>query len=344
MAESKGCSCSSAACCFPASDEQGRKTTSRVTFQDLWGNFLARIGIGRNRHRVNPGLYRLGDPGREAPVLVTANYKMSFDHLRSRLPGRDAWILVLDTKGVNVWCAAGKGTFGTKELVSRLSVTGLEGVVEHRTLILPQLGAVGVAAHEVFGKTGFRVVYGPVRADDLPRFLDNGMKKDAEMRKVEFPAADRLILTSVELMRALGFYLPAMAALLAAAWLLRPALDRIATFEVVSLGGAVFIGTVLFPWALPILPFRPFSAKGAVLGAIWSAVMVLVFRLRPAEALGALLVLTPLVSFLSVNFTGSTTFTTLSGVKRELSVAIPAFIVSAGIGVALKVLAGLRLV
>jgi hypothetical protein len=269
---------------------------------------------------------------------------MSFDHLRSRLPGRDAWILVLDTKGVNVWCAAGKGTFGTKELVSRLSVTGLEGVVEHRTLILPQLGAVGVAAHEVFGKTGFRVVYGPVRADDLPRFLDNGMKKDAEMRKVEFPAADRLILTSVELMRALGFYLPAMAALLAAAWLLRPALDRIATFEVVSLGGAVFIGTVLFPWALPILPFRPFSAKGAVLGAIWSAVMVLVFRLRPAEALGALLVLTPLVSFLSVNFTGSTTFTTLSGVKRELSVAIPAFIVSAGIGVALKVLAGLRLV
>jgi len=37
------------------------------------------------------------------------------------MPGRNLWILILDTKGVNVWCAAGKGTFGTEELVFRIA-------------------------------------------------------------------------------------------------------------------------------------------------------------------------------------------------------------------------------
>jgi CO dehydrogenase/acetyl-CoA synthase gamma subunit (corrinoid Fe-S protein) len=71
--------------------------------------------------------------------------------------------LILDTKGINVWCAAGKGTFGTDELVSRISKTGLSKIILHRKLVLPQLGAPGVSAHEVTKQTGFSVVYGPVR-------------------------------------------------------------------------------------------------------------------------------------------------------------------------------------
>ena len=67
-------------------------------------------------YKVDPGLYALGAPDADSPVLVSANFKMSFDLLREALPGRNAWILVLDTDGINVWCAAGKGTFGTEEL------------------------------------------------------------------------------------------------------------------------------------------------------------------------------------------------------------------------------------
>jgi acetyl-CoA decarbonylase/synthase complex subunit gamma len=84
-------------------------------------------------YSIEPGLYALGAPDRESPVLVSANYKMSFDELRSALPGRDLWILVLDTKGINVWCAAGKGTFGTEELVKRIASSGLSQVVAHRS-------------------------------------------------------------------------------------------------------------------------------------------------------------------------------------------------------------------
>lgn len=67
-------------------------------------------------YTIDPGLYALGNPDESSPVLVTANYKLTFDRLRQSLPKLDAWVLVLDTKGINVWCAAGKGTFGTGEV------------------------------------------------------------------------------------------------------------------------------------------------------------------------------------------------------------------------------------
>jgi hypothetical protein len=91
------------------------QVSSFWTQADYLGTFKARWGIGRRHYMVDPGLYALGRPDEKSPVLVTANYKMSFDRLRRALPGRNAWILVLDTKGINVWCAAGKGTFGTAE-------------------------------------------------------------------------------------------------------------------------------------------------------------------------------------------------------------------------------------
>ena len=67
--------------------------------EDWWGTFRVRVGIGRNDYRVAPGLYAVGKPGPDAPVLVTANYKLSFDHLRRHLSEIDAWIVVLDTMG-----------------------------------------------------------------------------------------------------------------------------------------------------------------------------------------------------------------------------------------------------
>jgi len=127
-------------------------------------HIMARLGYHRFSHLVEPGLYSLGSPSPVSPVFVTANYTLSFDALRTSIKGIDAYILVLDTKGINVWCAAGKGTFGTAEVIGRVQEAELAQVVSHRRLILPQLGAPGVSAHEVQKQTGFRVDYGPVRA------------------------------------------------------------------------------------------------------------------------------------------------------------------------------------
>ena len=179
------------------------RVSHQLTAGDHWGTVKARWGVGRMHYTVEPGLYALGQPGEDFPVFATANYKMSFDCLRASLPGRDGWLLVLDTKGINVWCAAGKGTFGTDELVGRLRSADLEKIVSHRNVILPQLGAPGVAAHLVKKSSGFKVVYGPIRSADIPTFLDSGLKATPEMRHKTFALSERAALIPVELVAAL---------------------------------------------------------------------------------------------------------------------------------------------
>jgi hypothetical protein len=170
------------------------------TSADKWGRIRCRVSNRfRMRYSIAPGLYALGAPDPDSPVLVTANYKLSFDLLRREAAGLAAWILVLDTGGINVWCAAGEGSFGTRELIERIRDARLDARVRHRRLILPQLGAPGIAAHKVQRESGFSVSYGPVRARDLQQYLRSGRRADAKMRTVRFPLRDRLELTPMEL-------------------------------------------------------------------------------------------------------------------------------------------------
>jgi len=297
-----------------------RTTDSRITPADHLDHFLARIGVNRMGHRVEPGLYRLGNPTEDSPVFVSANYTLSFDALRSALAGRDGYILVLDTHGINVWCAAGKGTFGTDEIVRRITLTGLASVVRHRTLIVPQLGAPGVSAHEVLRHSGFSVEYGPVRASDLPEYLALG-RATPDMRRVRFPVADRLVLAPMELVHAA---IPTAAGAIVLYLLagLPAALGAVA---------AVLAGTVLFPALLPFIPTRDFSTKGLILGGIVALPFAAAFFGSPAvsgwagvpAALAPLLLMPPVTAYLALNFTGSTPFTSRTGVKMEIFRYVP---------------------
>lgn len=132
-----------------------------LSLKDKWQTLGTRLGFIRNKYAVAPGLYCVGTPDRDSPVLVTANYKLSFDSLRRELAGIAAWVLVLDTRGINVWCAAGKELFSHAELIRQVRLSRLETMVNHRELILPQLGATGVSAREVKKKCGFKCIWGP---------------------------------------------------------------------------------------------------------------------------------------------------------------------------------------
>jgi hypothetical protein len=311
-----------------------RTTTSEITRSNRIDHFVARWGVNRMGHTVEPGLYRLGNPTPESEVFVSANYTLSFDALRSALAGRDAWILVLDTKGINVWCAAGKGTFGTDELVRRIALTGLPQVVSHRRLILPQLSAPGVSWPEVLRRSGFLVEYGPVRARDLPAYLTN-RKATPAMRQVKFPLADRLVLIPVELVMAFPFTIvPALAL-----WFLGRG------FIALELVLAVLAGTVLFPALLPYLPTKDFSTKGLILGflamlppAVYGATSTGPLGLLAAAT--ALLLFPPVTAYLALNFTGSTPFTSRTGVKKEIFRYVPVMAAMAASGAVLVILAG----
>lgn len=174
---------------------------THLSLTDRLGAIKVRLGVHRMQYAVEPGLYAVGSPTAESPVFVSANYKLSFDHLRRELAGIDGWIMVIDTKGINVWCAAGKGTFGTEEIINRIEGTRLSEIVSHHQIIVPQLGAPGVAAHEVRLRSTFRVIYGPVRAHDIPEFLNAGMKTSPDMRRVLFNLSDRLAVVPIELIQ-----------------------------------------------------------------------------------------------------------------------------------------------
>ncbi|MBU1182176.1 MAG: hypothetical protein KKF00_08465, partial [Proteobacteria bacterium] len=175
------------------------KIRTKLSMADHAMSVLARFGIGRNSYSIAPGIYCTGTPAADSPVLVTANYKLTFDALRMELSSVDAWILVIDTRGINVWCAAGKGLFSTEEVIKWVKASGIDKIVSHRELILPQLSATGVSAIDVKKRSGFKVVWGPVRANDIKKFLDAGMKADEPMRRVTFTILERLVLVPVEL-------------------------------------------------------------------------------------------------------------------------------------------------
>lgn len=320
--------------------------STALSKKDKLGSIKVRLGIGRDGYMIPPGLYAVGKPDNSSPVLVTANYKLTFDSLRSELGGVNAWLAVLDTKGINVWCAAGKGTFGTAELAGRINALRLRRLVAHNVLILPQLGAPGVAAHEVFRLSGFRVVYGPVRACDIKGFLDNGMKASAEMRKVSFGAKERAILTPVELVHGIKpMLLIFLALLLLNLMAAGPSGIAIAAgtalLNLIPFLIAFLIGCVAVPVLLPWIPFRSFALKGLLLGLIPAAYAAFnpgIFGYPGSSWLirAALLLILPAASsFLSLNFTGSTTYTSFSGVKKEMKYALIPYIAAASAGVIL---------
>lgn len=300
--------------------------------------------IGRMNYKVDPGLYALGAPDADSPVLVSANFKMSFDLLREALPGRNAWILVLDTNGINVWCAAGKGTFGTEELAGMVEASGLARVVKHRRVIVPQLGAPGISAHEVQKLSGFKVVYGPVRAADLPAFLDSGMKAGPGMRTKTFTTGERLSLVPVEMVHAFKTLLMVLPVVL----LLSGFGGHGGFFSnILSLGGftvlglimAIAAGCLLTPALLPWLPGRAFSIKG-----IWPGIACALLFLTLRNTIGSMpaagvletaawtLIIPGISAYLAMNFTGCSTFTSLSGVKKEMRWAVPAEIAAVALG------------
>lgn len=351
-----------------------KQVSTRLNYSDILGAIKVRWLIGRNNYRVDPGLYAVGIPDETSDIFVTANYKLSFDHLRKNLDGINAWILVLDTKGVNVWCAAGKGTFATTELVNRINLTALDKIVKHRRIIVPQLGATGVSAYQVKTLTappsldntqvpnqklidlksaganlridrGFNVIFGPVRAADIKAFIANGYKSTAEMRKVTFNIADRIKLTSVDFVYAGSKLLAAFILIFLLSGLNRQGINfNQAIYKglpaILYITLAYFTGILVTPILLPYIPVRMFAFKGLISGLALSFILYIfnILGSNIIENISWFLLISAISSFMAMNFTGASTFTSLSGVKKEMKTFVPIQISSATVGLILFVI------
>lgn len=322
------------------------EVATKLSWSDYWGAVKVRWGIGRDNYKVTPGLYKIGKPDSQSDVFVSANYKLSFDALRKNLADLNVWILVIDTKGINVWCAAGKGTFGTDNLVRSIKNATLGSIVKHRRIIVPQLGATAVAAHVVKEQTGFKVIYGPVRAKDIKAFIQAGYKATAEMRKVTFTFFERAKLIPVDLLyRKYSLLIAALLLIIISGidsrGLLFGKMLETCLFPLTSLLGAYVAGIVIAPLLLPFVPFRAFALKGAFWGIISSLIVNLFFQVPLLESISLGFISVSVASFMTMNFTGSSTYTSLSGVKKEMKWAVPLQIAFAIIGLILFIISKL---
>ena len=310
---------------------------SALDRHDRLGTLGARSGVLRNGYKVTPGLYGLGRPTQQSPVIVTANYKLTFDTVRSSLPRLDAWLLVVDTRGINVWCGAGKKTFSAEEIIYQVRRERLADVVSHRTLILPQLAAVGVSAGRLQRGCGFQGKFGPIRIADLPRYLANGMHGDEEMRSVTFTLRERAALIPVEvclLYKQALVLLPAVVILSGVCpslYSLHLAANRAPLLLVASMM-AVITGAIVTPLCLPWIPGREFWLKGILTGipAALGICGLMTVKAGLASSLGLAFWLVAVSSYLAMNFTGSTPYTSLSGVEREMRRGLPVQLCCAG--------------
>jgi hypothetical protein len=201
--------------------------------------------------------------------------------------------------------------------------------------VLPQLGASGVSAPEIARVSSFRVAWGPVRAADIPAYLAAGMRKTDAMRRVEFRLADRMAVAPVELAHAWPFLLGALAVSFLGALPLDLGFGRRSLWIAAASVGSILAGSLAFPALLPFLPTKAFSIKGACLGALWGLACALLGGFGPGLGAAAVLSSAAVSSFISLNFTGSSTFTCQPGASIEVEKAIVPMIAALGSGLAL---------
>ncbi len=239
--------------------------------------------------RAPTGTFAVGEPGPDAPVLLTGNFTLTVRRLRRALQGRSAWLVVADSRGINVWCAAGGGHLTHRDVIAALEA--VPGGVHTRTVLLPPMLAPGAEARLVEQATGWTVRWGPVHMDDLPTWLDAGNPTPSALQRVRFPPRDR-----VEMALAWSFSIAAPLVPLAA-WLGSATLALALAIAVPAGIVALFMAV---PRVLYVGPARWISGAGfgALAGGLGLGALALLGALTPTA--GAWLVGLCLAALLGV--------------------------------------------
>ncbi|MHA1770008.1 MAG: methyltransferase domain-containing protein [Candidatus Thorarchaeota archaeon] len=306
---------------------------------------------------IPPGLYRAGFPSSNSPAVVTANYEHTYYTVMRALKADDmnAWVLVCDTDGINVWCAARGISFNTDDVINMMYLTRLDEKVAHNELILPQLSAAGVVAHEITTRTKFRARYGPVRIQDLSAWLDAEMPspKPREMATVTFDIKERMTQALVHLpfLMKMGLIYPFALTFLAFIFaslgiaIIHPALAS--GFAVFASYALLFLGELLialFGYSLflglvfPILPSRgnSFIRRGIGLAIITlpiGSLLMISLGVGPRTFISWLAIQFILSIAMTLDWSGLTTVSDPKAIRAEypllrilLAVGIPLII------------------
>ena len=156
------------------------KYSSVVVLSDFKGEslfplLLERLNIFTDPQRpmtVTQGIYEIGAPGENSPVLVTTNFSLTYfivsgEIEASRVP---SWLLIMDTEGLSVMTAWAAGKFSGDAVASFLKKSGINDKVAHRKIIIPGYAAA-ISGEMEEDLPDWNVVIGPRDAALIPKFL-----------------------------------------------------------------------------------------------------------------------------------------------------------------------------
>ncbi|MHA2068076.1 MAG: hypothetical protein ACXABY_27260 [Candidatus Thorarchaeota archaeon] len=243
------------------------------------------------------GLFSFNGADSFSPVLVTTDYYMTVYRVTEAVErqGLKCHLLVVDGRGINVWCGSRGGSVDTDSVLDAISTSNLGDLVSHRHLILPQLAASSVSK-AVLADNGWIAVFGPVEIDDVGEFIKNENRKSPEQsiatfglhRRMEYNLAHLvfettmfMIMTPVFLaLSLLGgvmlswhiYWMTNLFLIIVGAWILGTFMALVDPIMPTSSGyvrGAITGVFALIIWKMALLYLSPFSPLAVIYEWAW---------------------------------------------------------------------------
>ena len=143
--------------------------------ESLFPLLIERLNIFTDPQRpmtVTQGIYEIGKPDENSPVLVTSNFALTYFIVSGEVEASKvgSWLLIKDTEGLSVLTAWAAGKFSGDEVGLFVKKSGIDQKVKHKELIIPGYAAaiVGELEEEL---PDWKIIVGPREAAHLPAFL-----------------------------------------------------------------------------------------------------------------------------------------------------------------------------
>ena len=153
----------------------GIVTLSDFTAESIFPLLLERLNIFTDPQRpmtVTEGIYEIGNPDENSPVLITTNFALTYFIVSGEIEGSKvpSWLLIKDSEGLSVMTAWAAGKFAGDDVGIFVKKSGIIDKVKHTELIIPGYAAA-IAGDVEEEMPGWTITVGPREAAHIPGFL-----------------------------------------------------------------------------------------------------------------------------------------------------------------------------
>jgi acetyl-CoA decarbonylase/synthase, CODH/ACS complex subunit gamma len=148
---------------------------SDFTGESLFPLLLVRLNIFTDPQRpmtVTEGIYEIGSPGENSPVLVTTNFSLTYFIVSGEIEGSrvPSWLLIMDTEGLSVMTAWAAGKFSGDMVAAFVKKCGIGDKIAHKKIIIPGYAAA-ISGEMEEDLPDWEILIGPRDAALIPKFL-----------------------------------------------------------------------------------------------------------------------------------------------------------------------------